>query len=196
MLGESQARENPLEPGKHLIPAHATDVEPPIPEENEAAVFDEGSQEWTIVADYRGQIFWDSDRNTHEIAELGVEPEDGWMTEEPPLTDAELAEQFEIKKENMILQLKNNANAVITSRFPECHQINLLDGTKADIPDDWDSTIRVSDYAIVKEFKQNIIDANNNIEGNITALSYPGDSIEDLEVIDISQEVIKSEAGY
>ncbi|AZO96079.1 hypothetical protein [Halocella sp. SP3-1] len=196
LIGDSIARENPLEQGEYLIPAYATDVEPLAVGENEAAIFDEAIDSWTIVPDYRGQTFWDADRNKHEITELGVEPKDGWLTEELPLTEEELAEQFETKKENMISQLKNNANKVITSRFPEYHQINLLDGTKEDIPDGWDSTVRVSDYAVIKEFKQNIITANNDIESNITALSYLENSVDDLESIRISQDDIKIGAGY
>lgn len=109
--------------------------------------------------------------------------------------DIEL-EEFNKKQQSMITQLKQNANAVITSRFPEYHQINLLDGTKVDIPDGWDSSVRVSDYSIIKEFKQNIIEANNTIEDNIAALSYPENSVDNLGDIDISQEAIKVEAGY
>lgn len=195
LLGESQARENPLESGKYLIPAYATDVEPSEAGENEVAVFDETSQEWTIVADYRGQAFWDSDRNEHEISELGVEPDPDWLTEDPGPSETELQQQFENKQESMITQLKNNANAVIESRFPQYHQINLLDNTKQDIPDGWTGN-RVNDYSVVKAFKQDIITANNTIEDSITALSYPDNSIDDLEGISISQEAIKNEAGY
>ncbi|MDI6872581.1 MAG: tail fiber assembly protein [Bacillota bacterium] len=46
-LGESEARESPLEPGVYLIPAHATDQAPPKPGPNQVPVFTNGA--WTLV---------------------------------------------------------------------------------------------------------------------------------------------------
>jgi hypothetical protein len=41
-LGDSIARESPLEPGVYLIPAHATDIKPPEPIEQKLRVFTQG----------------------------------------------------------------------------------------------------------------------------------------------------------
>ncbi|AZO96121.1 hypothetical protein [Halocella sp. SP3-1] len=91
LLGESTARENPLEEGEYLIPAYATNIEPSETGENEVAIFNVDNQKWNVVADYRGQTFWDTDRNKHEIAELGIEPDPAWLIEEPPLSEEEIA---------------------------------------------------------------------------------------------------------
>lgn len=48
LLGASQARESPLEPGVYLIPAHATEVAPPEPHDGFERVFRDGA--WSFVA--------------------------------------------------------------------------------------------------------------------------------------------------
>lgn len=54
--GASIADESPLEPGVYHIPAHATDIEPPICEKNYVQIFEDG--EWTITKDNTG-IYYD-----------------------------------------------------------------------------------------------------------------------------------------
>ena len=49
---ESIADESPLEPGTFLIPAHATDIEPPTCESNEIQIFNGTS--WDVIEDNRG----------------------------------------------------------------------------------------------------------------------------------------------
>ena len=110
-------------------------------------------------------------------------------------TDIE-QEEFINKQNQMLDQLKYNTGQVIESRFPQYHQINLYDGTKSDIPDGWDKTVRVSNYSVVKGFKQDIISANNSIEVDIKALSYPDKTIVDIEAIGITAEDIKIRANY
>jgi hypothetical protein len=51
-LGFSYADESPLEPGVFLIPAHATDTEPPDHQEGKIHIFNGTS--WDIIDDYRG----------------------------------------------------------------------------------------------------------------------------------------------
>lgn len=87
-----KARKDPLEKGRYLIPAFATDRKPPKTGENEVAVFDEENKSWEIVDDYRGQVFWDEERNKHIIKKLGQKPEENWSTEKPGPTDKEILE--------------------------------------------------------------------------------------------------------
>lgn len=51
-LGSSMADESPLEPGVWLIPAYATDIEPPTCELNQIQIFNGTS--WDIIEDQRG----------------------------------------------------------------------------------------------------------------------------------------------
>jgi hypothetical protein len=54
-LGSSDADPSPLEPGVYLIPAHATDTEPPEPQEGKVPLFNGTS--WSIVDDHRGVYY-------------------------------------------------------------------------------------------------------------------------------------------
>jgi hypothetical protein len=54
-LGSSDADESPLEPGLFLIPAHATDTEPPTCTECKIPVFDGTS--WDTIDDCRGVYY-------------------------------------------------------------------------------------------------------------------------------------------
>ncbi len=55
-IGFSEARPDPLESGKWLIPRNAATIEPPVTVVNESAVFSEGA--WSKVADFRGHPVW------------------------------------------------------------------------------------------------------------------------------------------
>jgi len=98
---ESEADESPLEPGAFLIPAYATDIEPPTCELNQIQIFNGTS--WDIIEDNRG-IYYSIEtqeviENTNpleapENATKEVPPEvpegytltwnDGWVLEEIP----------------------------------------------------------------------------------------------------------------
>lgn len=58
LTGADMARESPLEEGVYLIPANATDVEPPTTGENQAVVFSGGL--WSLKPDFRGQTWYDT----------------------------------------------------------------------------------------------------------------------------------------
>ena len=98
---ESEADESPLEPGAFLIPAHATDIQPPTCESNQIQVFNGESLD--IIEDQRGIYYSTKTRevienyNPSEVLENAtkeVPPEasegyiltwnDGWVLEELP----------------------------------------------------------------------------------------------------------------
>lgn len=78
-----EADESPLEPGVFLLPAHATFSKPPVAEELQAAVFDELTKSWSLVADYRGKVYYKPDGSIVGITELSAVPEVDWTTEPP-----------------------------------------------------------------------------------------------------------------
>lgn len=102
-LGESEAKESPLEPGVFRIPAYATDVAPPTYTTNEIPVF--SSDTWSIVEDWRGTVYWlpgDGDSNDaevldgREIEDLGVEPpSDAFFSFPPPSPPVAAQRQIE-----------------------------------------------------------------------------------------------------
>jgi len=63
-IRESEAREDPLEPGRFLIPANATATAPPkIKSANKVNIFVEKNKKWKTMKDYRGYIFYDTNFN-------------------------------------------------------------------------------------------------------------------------------------
>lgn len=60
-LGEGLADECQIEPGTWHIPAYATSVAPPATEKNRAALFNEDSQSWKQLPDYRDQKIYKKD---------------------------------------------------------------------------------------------------------------------------------------
>lgn len=80
-LGMSAAIPDPLEEGKYLIPAHATDLAPPPVGSNESAVFE--AEAWLIKPDYRGQTYYDTTSKEEINLTLGQAP-DATMTDIVP----------------------------------------------------------------------------------------------------------------
>ncbi|WP_280569393.1 DUF4376 domain-containing protein [Chromohalobacter sp. 296-RDG] len=85
-------REAPLDPmrGDPRIPAGATSIEPPTPDEHQVARYT--GDDWELVPDYRGHVYWQDDGERHEITELGIEPPDGALDEAPPEPLEDLAQ--------------------------------------------------------------------------------------------------------
>ena len=54
--GETTAEPSPREKDVWLIPANATELEPPVTGEHECAVFRNGR--WSVRYDYRGTTYW------------------------------------------------------------------------------------------------------------------------------------------
>jgi hypothetical protein len=53
----SDAFESPIEPGKYLVSAYASLVEPPIVNDGQIQIYDEKTSTWTIIEDHRGLYF-------------------------------------------------------------------------------------------------------------------------------------------
>ena len=77
--GTSEAEYSPKEFNVFLIPAHATDIEPPICTDEQIAVFDEESKKWSLV----DKIFEEHKKDV--LAEPGVyTPTGGFFPEMTP----------------------------------------------------------------------------------------------------------------
>ena len=72
-LFTSYADPNPLEPGKFLIPAFATELAPPEVQENEVRVFENGG--WKIHLDFRESTYWgpDGERKENKTANWNIQ---------------------------------------------------------------------------------------------------------------------------
>ena len=81
-IDSEEAFESPLEKGVYLIPANATDVEPPKTGINEIAIFDNKKQKWSVISDYRGIVYDKQTQEPHEITELG-DISDGFTPKAP-----------------------------------------------------------------------------------------------------------------
>lgn len=82
LLGRRAAREDPLEPGRAVVPACATTEPPPTPPAGQVAVWADGA--WTTVDDHRGETRYHADTGEAvTIMVLGPVPE-GLLAEPPP----------------------------------------------------------------------------------------------------------------
>lgn len=59
----------------------ATTKEPPKEKEHFVRCFSEEKDKWEYLADYRGEIYYDVDKNEHKVEDLGIEPDTAWMQE-------------------------------------------------------------------------------------------------------------------
>lgn len=64
------AREDPLEPGRYLLPACATTFPPPNIGTNEVAVYDTETNTWSIEKDYRGTKYYVVDGADNPIEKI------------------------------------------------------------------------------------------------------------------------------
>ncbi|NVF16009.1 DUF4376 domain-containing protein [Vreelandella maris] len=84
-------RDAPADPMRQTprIPAGATDIAPPSTGEHEAARW--AGDDWEVVPDYRGHVYYTDDGERHEITELGIEPPVDALDEAPPESLADVA---------------------------------------------------------------------------------------------------------
>lgn len=83
-LGEAIANESQVRPGTYFIQPYTTDIAPPVTGKNEVAVFDTDTGEWGIIADYRGEVYYDTATQEKQvIQEIGITPDEAWTTIEP-----------------------------------------------------------------------------------------------------------------
>lgn len=111
------ADESPLEPGVYLIPAHATNVMPPVCYDGEAAIFDEKLSNWSKALDRRG-VYWLPNGSEIIITDLNVSPPQEALTIKP--------DPLPITQEQNIQLIKSMAGQIITTRIPEWKQRNLI----------------------------------------------------------------------
>ena len=81
-VGEEVAFDDPLTPGAVLIPAGCVVDAPPQAGQNQIVKREGGA--WTLVPDYRGTVYWLSDRSRHEVTARGIPLPDGALLSEPP----------------------------------------------------------------------------------------------------------------
>ena len=93
--GEGIAQKNPEGEG-YLMPPNATSKEPPEVGEKEKARFDTKEEEWEVVPDYKGEVYWTEDREKVVIDKVGIEPKEEWLTECPPDPLQEQKDEFRI----------------------------------------------------------------------------------------------------
>jgi hypothetical protein len=71
LLGRSQAQLSPEGPeGEYIKPVHCTELAPPSTMVNQAPVFANGK--WSVVPDFRGSVWYDSQGGPVEITTLGT----------------------------------------------------------------------------------------------------------------------------
>ena len=85
LQGEFYADESPLEDGVYHLPQYTTKKSVPTLKEHECALYDETSDNWVIVADYRGETLYSKDDGEPFVIEkLGDIPENLTFLARPP----------------------------------------------------------------------------------------------------------------
>ena len=88
LLSEGQARPNPREKDKFLIPGFATDKKPPSTSANEAAVFNKDLDDWEVKPDYRNEKYFFKENGLDVVLEVGYAPDDTMTAIAPPVLKA------------------------------------------------------------------------------------------------------------
>lgn len=107
-----EARPDPLEKGRFLIPGFATEKRPPSTGENEVAAFD--GVAWGLKADFRGVKYWLPDGGEHTVVAIGETVPEGALLSEPdaptpaPVPDPSPAE-IEAAKIDVVQQCMDDA---------------------------------------------------------------------------------------
>lgn len=87
---KGEAAPDPLEPGKFLLPAHATFDAPPKTAAAQVAV--RSGAGWSVESDRRGREYWLPDGSRHTVGEIGADVPAGALSAAPtlPATDADI----------------------------------------------------------------------------------------------------------
>jgi len=101
-LRERDARRDPRNPDRFVIPGRATTIEPPAQIAGHARVFKDGA--WSQVEDHRGETYWLADKSEHVVKDLGPLP-DGALSAKPAPSLAE-------RKAAAIAQAQDIANNI------------------------------------------------------------------------------------
>ena len=83
-IGLTESYESPLEPGKFLLPAHSTNIEPPEEIQGKARCFI--NEEWVYITDLRGQKIYNINNSldTQIITKLGDDLPENYILITPP----------------------------------------------------------------------------------------------------------------
>jgi hypothetical protein len=131
-VSTKDARPDPREKGRYLIPAHATAVEPPAEKEGYARVFQAG--EWKYIEDNRGKTIYSTvDAHVNAMVALGPIPVgytdqipcdypkwDGekWVKDDDAVKAAQAAEA-KLKLDEIDLQSIRSIREFIISKYPD-----------------------------------------------------------------------------
>lgn len=77
----TEPRLDPIE-GQPLIPAFATEIEPPLVPANSVAVF--SGTDWIVYPDHRGTQYWEADHSEHIISNINELVPNGVALLPPP----------------------------------------------------------------------------------------------------------------
>jgi hypothetical protein len=152
-LGQSEAKESPLEPGVPLIPQYATDAVPPTVSGHEVAIWDGDS--WRVVPDYRNVPVCEVDGAGFFVSvkplQIGEPLTDRLVLAEKPVdierpkwsgttwVDGRTLQEAQAGK---VSEIKQEAQRRILAKWPYYYQCNgalglldtaMLDQMKADI---------------------------------------------------------------
>lgn len=113
---DHSGREAPLDPMRQepRIPAGATSIEPPATGANEAARW--AGEDWEVVPDWRGHAYWLADGSRHDITELGVEPPNDALDQEPPKPISDIAAR---KREEITASLSYSLSEGMPYTMPD-----------------------------------------------------------------------------
>ncbi|MEM7422101.1 MAG: DUF4376 domain-containing protein [Pseudomonadota bacterium] len=124
LLASTQARLDPIDGGP-MVPRSATLEAPPSFGDGKIAVRE--NDQWAILTDRRGEVYWLADGSSHEILAIGEEPPAGAYTTPPPPSQdtlsAHLADLRWVRETGGILV---NGFAVETNRESQALMANAL----------------------------------------------------------------------
>ncbi|WP_182417938.1 hypothetical protein [Bartonella sp. HY038] len=92
-LGTTFADRSPMEEGVWLFPAFSTLQSPPKFKKNQNVVFLPEQDKWQIIADYRGDVWFDSNGTKVEITTLGNPAEIGLLRQPPKIDQQKVGQE-------------------------------------------------------------------------------------------------------